>query len=59
MKLLSKLNQEGRTVVVVTHDIRMRQFASETIYLLDGLTVSESEYDAASNFEFPEEEPEE
>ena len=59
MKLLSRLNQEGRTVVVVTHDIRMKQFASETIYLLDGLIVSESDYDAASSFEFPEEEPEE
>ena len=59
MKLLSRLHQEGHTIVVVTHDIRMRQFASETIYLLDGLIVSESEYDAASSFEFPEEEAEE
>lgn len=58
MKLLSKLNKEGHTVVVVTHDIRMRQFASETIYLLDGLIVSESEYDTASSFEFPEDEVE-
>lgn len=59
MKLLSKLNQEGRTVIVVTHDIRMCQFASNTIYLLDGLTVSEAEYESASHFEIPEEEPEE
>ena len=59
MKLLSKLNKEGHTVVVVTHDIRMRQFASETIYLLDGLIVSETEYDAASSFEITEEEAEE
>ena len=59
MKLLSRLNQEGRTVIVVTHDIRMCQFASNTIYLLDGLIVSEAEYDAASHFEIPEEESEE
>lgn len=59
MKLLSKLNLEGRTVIVVTHDIRMCQFASNIIYLLDGLTVSEAEYEAASHFEIPEEEPEE
>ncbi len=59
MKLLSKLNLEGRTVIVVTHDIRMCQFASNIIYLLDGLTVSEAEYETASHFEIPEEEPEE
>jgi putative ABC transport system ATP-binding protein len=59
MKLLSRLNQEGRTVIVVTHDIRMCQFASNTIYLLDGITVSEAEYEAASHFEIPEEDLEE
>ncbi|MDO9086278.1 MAG: ABC transporter ATP-binding protein [Anaerolineaceae bacterium] len=59
MKLLSRLNQEGRTVIVVTHDMRMCQFANNIIYLLDGLTVSEAEYDAASHFEIPDEEPEE
>ncbi|PKO14956.1 MAG: macrolide ABC transporter ATP-binding protein [Chloroflexi bacterium HGW-Chloroflexi-10] len=59
MKLLSQLHLEGRTVVVVSHDLRMRQFASDTIYLLDGLVVSEAEYEAASHFEIPEEEPEE
>jgi ABC-type lipoprotein export system ATPase subunit len=59
MKLLSKLNKQGHTVIVVTHDIRMRQFASETIYLLDGLIVSETEYESASSFEIIEEEAEE
>jgi putative ABC transport system ATP-binding protein len=55
MKLLSKLNQEGRTVIVVTHDNRMCQFASNIVYLLDGITVSEAEYEAASHFEIEEE----
>ncbi len=59
MKLLSRLNQEGRTVVVVTHDLRMRQFASEMIFLLDGMVVSEAEYDAAASFELQEKEAEE
>jgi len=59
MKLLSKLNQEGKTVIVVTHDMRMCQFASNIVYLLDGLAVNEAEYEAASHFEIPEEEPEE
>lgn len=59
MKLLSKLNQAGKTVIVVTHDMRMCQFASNIIYLLDGITVSQAEYEAASHFEIPEEEPEE
>ncbi|NTW43546.1 MAG: ABC transporter ATP-binding protein [Anaerolineaceae bacterium] len=59
MKLLSKLNKEGRTVVVVTHDLRMRQFASEMIFLLDGLVVSEAEYEAAAHFEMKEKEAEE
>ncbi len=59
MKLLSKLHHEGRTIVVVTHDNRMKQFATNVIYLLDGLTVSEAEYEAASHFEIPEEEAEE
>ncbi len=59
MKLLSRLNQEGRTIVVVTHDLRMRQFASEMIFLLDGIVVSEAEYEAAANFEMQEKETEE
>ncbi len=36
MQLLSDLHQGGRTVVVVTHDARMTQFATHTIHLLDG-----------------------
>lgn len=59
MKLLSRLNQQGRTVVVVTHDLRMRQFASEIVYLLDGRVVSEAEYDTAASFELQEKEEEE
>jgi len=44
MKLLADLNKAGKTVIVVTHDSRMRQFATDTIHLLDGKVVSEEEF---------------
>jgi len=50
MQLLSELHSDGRTVVVVTHDMRMSHFATHMLYLLDGKTVSESEYQAAAEF---------
>lgn len=48
MQLLSELHQKGKTVMVVTHDPRMIQFSTNTIYLLDGHTVSHDEYQAAT-----------
>ncbi len=48
MQMLSDLHRNGRTVVVVTHDPRMLRFATHTVRLLDGRTVSEEEYNAAS-----------
>ncbi len=56
MKILAQLNQEGRTIVVVTHDPRMRQFANRMVYILDGKIVTEAQYEEASSFEIPEEE---
>ncbi len=50
MQLLSELHRAGRTVVVVSHDSRMSHFATHMVYLLDGKTVSEAEYQAASEF---------
>ncbi len=58
MQLLSELHNSGRTVLVVTHDPRMLRFATHVVYLLDGKSVSEAEYRAASEmqtFESPEE----
>lgn len=52
MQLLSMLHKDGHTVIVVTHDPRMQHFSTNTIYLLDGRAVSETEYQAASTFEF-------
>lgn len=48
MQLLSDLHRTGKTVIVVTHDPRMLQFATNTIYLLDGKVVSEESYKLAT-----------
>jgi len=47
MQLLSELHRSGRTVLVVTHDIRMSHFATDTLRLLDGRIVDEAEYNAS------------
>ena len=49
MRMLYDYYQKGKTVVVVSHDERMKQFASHMIYLLDGLVVTEQEYQTASS----------
>jgi putative ABC transport system ATP-binding protein len=51
MQLLSDLNHAGKTVVVVTHDPRMRQFATNMVYLLDGELVTEQEYHRAAEMQ--------
>lgn len=48
MQLLSDLHSSGRTVLVVTHDPRMTRFATHKIFLLDGQSVSEAEYQSAA-----------
>ncbi len=52
MQLLSQLHQQGRTVLVVTHDPRMKAFATRSVYLLDGRIVKEDVYDAALAFPY-------
>jgi putative ABC transport system ATP-binding protein len=47
MQLLSELHIKGHSVLVVTHDTRMKQFATHHLYLLDGKIVSENEYNSA------------
>jgi putative ABC transport system ATP-binding protein len=44
MQLLSDLHNDGRTVMVVTHDPRMAQFATRIVHLLDGKVEPEGEY---------------
>ncbi len=40
MELLAELHQDGRTVLVVTHDPRISTFVTHTVQLLDGRIVS-------------------
>jgi len=47
MQLLSDLHRSGKTVLVVTHDVRMTRFSTQNIFLLDGRIVSEEEYRSA------------
>ena len=42
MELLSDLHESGRTVLVVTHDQRIKRFATNMINLLDGRIAEES-----------------
>lgn len=39
MQLLAELREDGRTILVVTHDPRMEQYATHTVRLLDGKIV--------------------
>jgi putative ABC transport system ATP-binding protein len=48
MQLLDELHRTGKTILVATHDPRMLNFASDTIYLMDGKRVSTEEYQAAN-----------
>jgi putative ABC transport system ATP-binding protein len=50
MRLLSSLNQEGMTIVFVTHDPRMAEFARRVILIEDGKIRNEVEGDRG---EFP------
>jgi putative ABC transport system ATP-binding protein len=51
MELLFSLHQAGKTLVVVTHDQRMTQYATHTVYILDGNLVDESEFLAATQIQ--------
>lgn len=44
MAILTTLNKEGKTIVMVTHDPDMRKYASRVIYMKDGLFLSEEDY---------------
>jgi len=41
MSLLQALNREGITIVLVTHEPDMAEFASRTIHFLDGRVVTD------------------
>ncbi|HSB89449.1 MAG TPA: ABC transporter ATP-binding protein [Anaerolineales bacterium] len=47
MELLARLHDQGKTVLVVSHDPRITRYATMTIRLLDGRVVDERTYDEA------------
>jgi len=53
MQLLADLHQNGRTVLVVSHDPRMTAYATRTVHMLDGRFVTDTEYEAATTISLP------
>lgn len=41
VEILKRLNQEGRTIVIVTHDIELAKMAKRTIRIFDGKIISD------------------
>ena len=51
MAMLAKLNEEGTTICMVTHDPRYADMATRKLHLLDGVIADEygtDNYDAMS-----------
>jgi len=42
IEILKKLNSEGRTIVIVTHDLEIAKMAKRTIKIFDGKVVSDT-----------------
>ncbi len=42
MKILLNLNKEGKTIVIITHDQKIADYAQKTIHILDGKIERES-----------------
>jgi putative ABC transport system ATP-binding protein len=53
MRLLSALNHEGRTIVLITHEPDIARFASRTVRLRDGVVVSDERAAAAPEMIVP------
>jgi macrolide transport system ATP-binding/permease protein len=43
MRLLKELNAEGRTIIIVTHDMNVARNATRIYHMLDGV-LNESEW---------------
>ncbi len=54
MQLLADLHQNGRTILVVSHDPRMQAYATNRVFMLDGRIVTEADYETATTITLPE-----
>ena len=41
MNILSSLNKQGKTIVMVTHDPDLKKYATKVVYLKDGVFIEE------------------
>ena len=46
MELFGELNAEGRTVIVITHDLKIARYARHTVHIADG-ELTEGEFEGA------------
>ena len=44
MEILVRLNREGTTIVLVTHDQRIARRARKVVYIIDGRLVEKEEF---------------
>lgn len=51
VEILKKLNSEGRTIVIVTHDLELAQIASRIIKIFDGKVISDSSVNSPKSAE--------
>jgi putative ABC transport system ATP-binding protein len=42
MELIDELHQEGNTIILITHEKEIAEFAKRTIHIKDGLIFSDS-----------------
>ncbi|MBN1430602.1 MAG: ABC transporter ATP-binding protein [Anaerolineae bacterium] len=42
MEIIQRLNQQGHTIVIVTHDPRVSTYATRTVHMLDGQIVADN-----------------
>lgn len=42
MEIIQRLNQQGHTIIIVTHDPRVSTYATRTVHMLDGQIVADN-----------------